>query len=636
MRSSTIILAYFQMILLINGSINTSAFVVLSSRSFTTKLHAGGAPTAGELLKKTIDDVSASSASISSTKTSGGDAPNFFSYVSEEKQVSDLIGKLADAADSKDKYGIKGDTPTLANFFGDGEKFQQLGSVSKQNAAAIKDSLAQVSPALENTLGSISKSFADLAANLSGFGNTFSQLKSSGSSGSGVDFAAKFNGFWDSLQITENGPFYVAGVAILVAGLNNRSKESEVVEAKAKATEAADAAELAAKGASLAKKLAESADVEASKKAEELKAEKRTVELEVSKLKIESTKAIEAADKATKDARFEKEKSRTLDVEATKKAGVIRIDKELMEAKIAKLKVENTMAKEAAEIITKEASIAKKMAEKTNAEANSKAKELEAEKEMMEAEVSKLKAGITKATEEANITKEMAEKNNAESGSKTKELEAEREMMEAEVSKLKAGITKATEEASIAKEIGEKTNAEAGSKTKELEAEREMLEAEVSKLKAGIMKAAETSQTAAKEASMSNDMAESADAKAMDKVNELEAEKVTMKVEILKLQAETIDLKRVVELLTVSSKEKTARSNTPTKTATELLMEETNNNMKSAVKTSGESGDNPWGSLKESTLKGRNKSQLTAYLEERNIDVTGMKKSDLVSTILNL
>jgi len=210
MRSFTTSLAYFQTILLINGSVNTSAFVVLPSRSISTRLHAGSAPTGAELLKKTIDDAAASASSISATKPSGGN-------------------------------------------------------------------------------------------------------------GAGVDIASNFNAFWDSLQITENGAVYVAGLAVFVAGLNNRAKGKEVAEAQAKAIEAADAAELAAKGASLTKQLAENACAEASKKAEQLLVEKKAIEVEVSKLKLESAKAIETADKSTKDATSAKEKSRALDIEATKK-----------------------------------------------------------------------------------------------------------------------------------------------------------------------------------------------------------------------------------------------------------------------------------------------------------------------------
>jgi len=584
MRSFTTSLAYFQTILLINGSVNTSAFVVLPSRSISTRLHAGSAPTGAELLKKTIDDAAASASSISATKPSGGDAPTFFSYVSEKKEASDLMGKLADAVDRKDLYGIKGDTPTLADFFSGNENIQQLGSVSKQNAAAIKESLTKVSPALENTLGSFSKYFA-------GLGDSFSQLKSSSSNGAGVDIASNFNAFWDSLQITENGAVYVAGLAVFVAGLNNRAKGKEVAEAQAKAIEAADAAELAAKGASLTKQLAENACAEASKKAEQLLAEKKAIELEVSKLKLESAKAIETADKSTKDATSAKEKSRALDIEATKKMSEVKIDKEMMEATISKLKLESTVAKEAAEIATKEASIAKEMAEKTNSEVSSKAKGLEA-------------------------------------GKRASELE---------VSKLKLEVAKTKEEASIAKEMTEKTNAEVSSKAKGLEAEKELLKAEVSKLKAEITRAEETSQNAAaRETSIMEEMTESIDAKVRDKVKALEAEKNMMKAEITKLQAGTTELKRVVELLTVTAKEKIATSTAPAKTAAELLTEETNKDTKFVVETSAGSEDNPWGLLKESTLKGRNKSQLAAYLEERNIDVNGMKKADLVNKILNL
>jgi len=547
--------------LLINSFVNTSAFVVLSSRSFTTEL-----------------------------------------------QASDLKGQLSDA---REQYGVQGDTPkpSLAKFLTDDNKLQQISqprseatdqlqSVTKQNVAAIKDSLKdisgsikdasasikdasasikdagdKVSPGIEDTLSTISKSIeylrleltngsADLSTKLSGFGDKFSQLKSSsGGGGGGVgggDLTATFNQFWDSLQIAQNGPLYLAGVAVLVAGINNRSKESEVVEAKAKATEAANAAEIAAKGASLAKELAESADAEASKKEKELEAEKKAMESEVSKLKIESAQAVEAAKKASDESRLAKLKSNTADIEGTKMASQLKIEKEMMAAKISKLEAENTKATEAAETATKGASVEKEMIERKYAEASNKVKELEADKEIMRADISKLQADISKATE--------------------------------------------------------------------------------------------ASQIAAKEASIAKEMAESTDTGAGDRVKVLEAEKIKMKVEISKLQEDSIELKRVVELLmstkqdstkvpvavktaTVTTKEEGAGIR---KTAAELLMEETSKETKPVVKTSGGSEKNPWGSLKESTLKGRNKAQLTAYLEERSIDVAGMKKGDLISTIQNL
>merc|ERR1740136_53400 len=194
----------------------------------------------------------------------------------------------------------------------------------------------------------------------------------------------------------------------------------------------------------------------------------------------------------------------------------------------------------------------------------------------------------------------------------------------------------ATKGASVEKEMIERKYAEASNKVKELQAD--------------ISKATEASQIAAKEASIAKEMAESTGTGAGDRVKVLEAEKIKMKVEISKLQEDSIELKRVVELLmstkqdstkvpvavktaTVTTKEEGAGIR---KTAAELLMEETSKETKPVVKTSGGSEKNPWGSLKESTLKGRNKAQLTAYLEERSIDVAGMKKGDLISTIQNL
>jgi translation initiation factor IF-2 len=45
---------------------------------------------------------------------------------------------------------------------------------------------------------------------------------------------------------------------------------------------------------------------------------------------------------------------------------------------------------------------------------------------------------------------------------------------------------------------------------------------------------------------------------------------------------------------------------------------------------------NPWGSLKESTLKRKTVAELTEYLTEREIDVEGLTKTELVGTIQNL
>jgi len=160
-----------------------------------------------------------------------------------------------------------------------------------------------------------------------------------------------------------------------------------------------------------------------------------------------------------------------------------------MAAKISKLEAENTKATEAAETATKGASVEKEMIERKYAEASNKVKELEAdkiEKEMMAAKISKLEAENTKATEAAetatkgaSVEKEMIERKYAEASNKVKELEADKEIMRADISKLQADISKATEasqiaakEASIAKEMAESTDTGAGDRVKVLEAEK--------------------------------------------------------------------------------------------------------------------------------------------------------------------
>lgn len=61
-------------------------------------------------------------------------------------------------------------------------------------------------------------------------------------------------------------------------------------------------------------------------------------------MKLESSKAIETADKATKDATFAKQKSRALDIEASKKASEVKIDQvgsyNLCDALLCLLRVE--------------------------------------------------------------------------------------------------------------------------------------------------------------------------------------------------------------------------------------------------------------------------------------------------------
>mmetsp|Transcript_23413 Transcript_23413/g.29509 ORF Transcript_23413/g.29509 Transcript_23413/m.29509 type:complete len:159 (-) Transcript_23413:22-498(-) len=67
--------------------------------------------------------------------------------------------------------------------------------------------------------------------------------------------------------------------------------------------------------------------------------------------------------------------------------------------------------------------------------------------------------------------------------------------------------------------------------------------------------------------------------------------------------------------------------------------EKTLKKVKSTVKSTESQSEveNPWGSLKESTLRRKTIAQLTAYLEEREVNVAaGMSKKELVGTIQNL
>jgi len=78
------------------------------------------------------------------------------------------------------------------------------------------------------------------------------------------------------------------------------------------------------------------------------------------------------------------------------------------------------------------------------------------------------------------------------------------------------------------------------------------------------------------------------------------------------------EVKAVVEKPVVKKKKKT----TPKK--------------RGAAKKPESDDPNPWGSLKESTLKRKTIAQLTAYLNERKVDVEGLSKAELVGTIQKL
>jgi len=181
------------------------------------------------------------------------------------------------------------------------------------------------------------------------------------------------------------------------------------------------------------------------------------------------------------------------------------------------------------------------------------------------------------------------------------------------------------------------------------------------------------------------------DSRVTRKVKELEAEKVMMETEISKLRTEASELKEVVKLLMSSRKapvpstseaimetplkktdttnplkdalkEEVAKppsSNTPSKPkakkpskskantttepnskkVTELSqdeMEKEEKGVKPVLQSTVEPKDNPWGLLKESTLKRKTKAQLSDYLTERKIDFTGMQKAEMVSIIKNI
>ena len=56
---------------------------------------------------------------------------------------------------------------------------------------------------------------------------------------------------------------------------------------------------------------------------------------------------------------------------------------------------------------------------------------------------------------------------------------------------------------------------------------------------------------------------------------------------------------------------------------------------KTKPKNNEETSSNPWGTLKEATLKRKTVAQLKDYLQERNVEVVdGMKKADLVKLVV--
>jgi len=475
MMSSTILtLACYWMVLSVNSFVNTSAFVVISSRVVTTQLQAGDTPSAFELLESKVVDARISAPPRT---PSGESAPDFFSYISKESKLKDIsIGK-------DDIAALNDSLKSFSNSvkIGGGSANSELQSVTKQNVAAIMGSIKGTSQSIQESI--------------------------SGGGENANDLSVTFNAFWDSLQIVEYGPLYVAGIAVLAAGISSRNNVREVSEAKAKAIEAVEAAEIAVKDASRTKELAKSADAEVSRKTEEFMSEKRGMEEEVSKLKSESTTAFEAAEKANK-------------------------------AEISKLESEITESRKSFQIAGEEANIAK---EAEISKVMGKVKESEAVQEMMGIEISELK----------RIVKLLMSTKQSETNS----------------------ISGAEEEKKVTKATKVKPVKEKKPSQKEIKAKEE------------------------------------AEAKA-------------------KAEAEA-EAKAKLEV------EEKAKANQ--KTAAELLMEEINIPKEPALKSSNESEDNPWGSLKKSTLNSKTKAQLTAYLEQRNIDVVAsMKKADLISTIQEL
>jgi len=500
--SSPSILTYLQMLLKIKMIITTSAFLIPSQRSaFMTKLHAFNTPLESEVQnlisnievssnnkapslfdflsdEGNIQALSAQSSELKSQMNSArekfiprGDSPNFIQYITDDEKTSQLKNQLSEAsaninvitkenasiikdsvkdmsdqiipainnANSKISPFIKNTqestsavketlkaagnqiTPALNNA---GSKISPLLKNAQENVSSIKGSLkdvgnqvnptlndisSKISPFLQNTRNSFSNSLADSKIQINEWKAVIVR-ENVGAEFRGLidklDGKIDFAGVADKLHLNEYAAFYLSALVILIAGLQKNSEERKISAMEVKANEASEAAQVAAKGANVAKKLAKSIDAGANRKVKELEAEKTMMAAEISKLKAESSelkRVVKLLMSTTKSrASATSLTKKTFDASGKKPSGasIVKVATEMDAARFTKESVAENEMKETI-----------KAARKVTAPKTAT--------EFLQEEVKKSSPSVEKAAKELPITKTAAAK-----GKKTRTVAA--------------------------------------------------------------------------------------------------------------------------------------------------------------------------------------------------------------------
>jgi len=225
------------------------------------------------------------------------------------------------------------------------------------------------------------------------------------------------------------------------------------------------------------------------------------------------------------------------------------------------------------------------------------------------------------AAEEVKITKEMVS-TLKEQGAvelekalveirKLKEVEVEKGAMDAKMKKLveeKISAEEAAETLRIATKDAKAIQAlEETGRLKQLEVEKEKMDAEIKKL------IQENQNLNLNLAQVESEMAEMVESPS--KIDKSENSVISELKD--QIQSETEEAMAAVAKIALENKTTVTKKTKP--------------------KNNEESLSNPWGTLKEATLKRKTVAQLKDYLQERNVEVVdGMKKADLVKLVVGI
>jgi len=131
--------------------------------------------------------------------------------------------------------------------------------------------------------------------------------------------------------------------------------------------------------------------------------------------------------------------------------------------------------------------------------------------------------------------------------------------------------------------------------------------------------------------------AEKEEDKASEALKVIEAAEVSFNEALAESTKEAAVIKELKSIVAkVDAGEDTSASEAPTKKTVTKAKAPRKKMGAAKAPATVTANENPWGALKESTLKRKTVAQLTEYLNERKVDVEGFSKIDMVGTIQKL